>query len=191
VDIVERAKAMVLSPGVEWRTIERESGDAAYLFTNYAAILAAIPPLAEFVRHGFYGWRGPRYGFHHMHHSGFFGGLFGAVVQWLLILVAVYAMAIVIDGLAPTFSAQKNRENAMKLAVYSMTPAWLAGVLALIPGLGFLRLIALLYGIYVFWLGLPILMKPPSERLGSYAVAVVVCGVVISIILSGIAGPVL
>ena len=66
-------------------------------------------------------------------------------------------MALIIDGLAPTFSGQKNQENAMKLAVYSMTPAWLAGVFALIPGLGFLRLLALLYSVYVFWLGLPIL----------------------------------
>ena len=122
--------------------IEPESGDTAYLFINYVAILAAIPPVSEFLRRILFGWRGPRFGFHHVHH-GVFATLFGAVLHWLAAFVVVYAMAVIIDGLAPTFSGQKNQQNAMKLAVYSMTPAWLAGVFALIPGLGFLRLLAL------------------------------------------------
>ena len=131
-DIVQRAKGIVLAPAAEWRAIEPESGDTAYLFLNYVAILAAIPPVCEFLRRILFGWRGPRFGFHHVHH-GFFGTLFGAVLHWLAAFVIVYAMAIIIDGLAPTFSGQKNQQNAMKLAVYSMTPAWLAGVFALDP----------------------------------------------------------
>src|SRR5208283_1382782 len=135
-DIVQRAKAMVLSPAAEWRAIEPESGDAAYLFANYVAILAAIPPVSALLRRTLFGWRGPRHGFHNGHH-GFFGGLFGAFLHWLAAFVIVYALAVVIDGLAPTFSAQKNQQNAMKLSVYAMTPVWLAGVFGLIPGLGF------------------------------------------------------
>ena len=44
-------------------------------------------------------------------------------------------MALIIDGLASTFGGQKNQPNALKLVVYSMTPAWLVGVFSLIPGL--------------------------------------------------------
>jgi hypothetical protein len=186
-DIVQRAKGIVLAPAAEWRAIEPESGDTAYLFLNYYAILAAIPPICEFLRRILFGWRGPRFGFHHVHH-GFFGTLFGAVLHWLAAFVIVYAMAIIIDGLAPTFSGQKNQENAMKLAVYSMTPAWLAGVFALIPGLGFLRLLALLYGVYLFWLGLPILMKPPPDRTGPYALAAIVCGIVLWVVVGAVVG---
>lgn len=189
-DIVQRAKAVILSPAAEWRAIEPESGDSAYLFANYVAFLAAIPPVCEFLRRHVFGWRGPRFGFHH-HQAGFFGGLFGALIHWLIAFVVVYVMAIVIDGLAPTFSAQKNRENAMKLAVYSMTPAWLAGVFALIPGLGFLRIIALIYSLYVFWLGLPILMKPPPDRAGPYALAAILCGVVLWAVVAAVAGPIM
>ena len=152
---------MVLSPAAEWRAIEPESGDTGYLFANYVAILAAIPPVCEFLRYGVFGW-GSRHGFHHFHHDGF-SSLFGGLVHYLMTFVVVYAMAVIIDGLAPTFSAPKNQPNAMKLAVYSMTPAWLAGVFALVPGLGFLRFIALLYGVYVFWLGLPILMRAAAR----------------------------
>jgi hypothetical protein len=41
--IVDRVKAILLTPKSEWLVIERESGDPTYLFTNYVAILAAIP----------------------------------------------------------------------------------------------------------------------------------------------------
>ncbi len=183
-DIVQRAKAMVLSPAAEWRTIEPESGDTGYLFTNYVAIFAAIPPVCEFLRWGVFGWGGSRF-----HHHGFFSSLFAGVVRYLAALVVVYAIAIIIDGLAPTFSGQKSQQNAMKLAVYSMTPAWLAGVFALIPGLGFLRLLALLYSLYVFWLGLPLLMKPPPDRAGPYALAVIACGIVLFFVVAAVVGP--
>ena len=186
-DVVERAKAMILSPGVEWRTIGPEPGDAGYLFTSYAAFLAAIPPVCAFLRHNAFGW-GPA--LRHAHHHGFFSGLFGGIVHYLATFVALYVMAVVIDGLAPNFSARKNPQNALKLAVYSMTPAWVAGVFALIPGLGFLRVFALLYAVYVLWLGLPVLMKAPSDRTGPYALAIVVCAIVLSIVVSALVGPI-
>ena len=190
-DVVQRAKAMVVSPAAEWRAIEAESGDAPYLFVNYAAILAAIPPVCVFLRHELFGWRVPRFGFHHLHHVGFFSGVFGALVHYLAVLATVYAMARIVDALAPTFLARQNRESAMKLVVYSATPVWLAGVFALIPGLGFVRFIALIYSVYVFWLGLPVLMKPPPDRVGPYTAAAVVCAVVLAIVVAAIVGSIL
>lgn len=185
-DLVQRAKAMVLSPATEWRKIEPESGDAAYLFTNYVAVLAAIPAVCVFLQRHVLWFHGPRF---HPYRGGFFSGLFAALVHWLVAFVLVYAMAMIIDGLAPTFGAQKNRENAMKLAAYSMTPAWLAGVFALIPGLGFLRFLALIYSLYVFWLGLPLLMKPQPDRTGPYALAAILCGIVLWAVVFAIVRP--
>jgi hypothetical protein len=190
VDIVRRAKAVVLSPASEWRTIAPESGDAAYLFANYVAILGAIPPACEFARRLLFGWRGPRFGLRYVHHHGLLTSLFTAFLHYLAAFVVVYALAVVIDGLAPTFSAEKNRENAMKLAVYSMTPAWLAGIFALVPGFGVLRALGLLYAVYVFWLGLPILMRPPADKRRPYALAVVACGVVLFAAIAAVVGPV-
>jgi hypothetical protein len=96
-DIVERAKAIVLRPAAEWRVIETESGDAGYLFTNYVAILAAIPPIAAFIRRAIIGAQGPRFGGHAR--FGFFSSLFGAVIHYLVAFVVVYAMAMIIDAL--------------------------------------------------------------------------------------------
>ena len=41
-DLVERAKAIIMTPKTEWLRIATEPGDPAYLFANYVAILAAI-----------------------------------------------------------------------------------------------------------------------------------------------------
>ena len=43
-DIVARAKGILVEPKAEWPKIEREPGDISYLFSSYVAILAAIPP---------------------------------------------------------------------------------------------------------------------------------------------------
>jgi hypothetical protein len=186
VEVFERAKAMVLSPSLEWRRVEPESGDSGYVFANYVAFLAAIPPICRVLRRGVFGWAQR---LHHLHHGGFFSSLFGGIVHYLVTFVVVYVMAVVIDGLAPTFSAPKNPQNALKLAAYSMTPIWLAGVFALIPGLGFLRLLAVIYAVYVLWLGLPILMKSPSDKTGPYALAILVSAIILSIVVSAIFGP--
>ena len=42
-NLVERIKGILLQPKSEWPAIEREPGDAGYLFPNYVAIVAAIP----------------------------------------------------------------------------------------------------------------------------------------------------
>jgi hypothetical protein len=154
-NVVQRAQAILLTPKSEWLAIGRESGDPTFLFTNYVAILAAIPAVCRFIGFSIVGF-GP-------FRVGIVAGFISAVVQYVLTFVMVYVLALIIDALAPTFGAQKNPQNALKLAVYSMTPAWLAGVFLLIPVLGFLQLVGL-YGLYLLWLGLPPLMKSPNDK---------------------------
>ena len=42
-NLVERVKAIIMTPKTEWLAIEGEPGDPQFLFSNYVAILAAIP----------------------------------------------------------------------------------------------------------------------------------------------------
>ena len=48
-NLVERIKGILLQPKMEWAKIESERGDAGYLFSNYVAIVAAIPPICTFI----------------------------------------------------------------------------------------------------------------------------------------------
>jgi hypothetical protein len=174
-NVVERVKAILVTPKTEWRAIETEPGDPAYLFTNYVAILAAIPAVCGFIGVIIFG-------------GSVLGGLVSAVVYYVLTFVIVYVVALIADALAPPFGARKSPPNALKLVVYSATPVWVAGVLSLVPPLAILGLLAALYGLYLFWLGVPTLMKAPDEKSVLYTAAVVVCAIVVLIVLGLIVG---
>jgi hypothetical protein len=183
-DIVARVKAILLDPRNEWLVIERESGDPAYLFMNYVAILAAIPAVCGFIGSSIIGIGLPVVGTVRV---GIVSGIASAIVQYLLAFAMVYVIGLIIDALAPTFEGEKDPPSALKLAVYAMTPAWLAGIFALIPALGALKILGL-YGLYLLWLGLPPLMRAPQEKSIGYAAAVVICAIVISVVIAVIAG---
>ncbi len=177
-NLLERVKGILLNPRAECAIIEREPGDMAYLFMNYVAILAAIPAICGFIGSSLIGISLPGLGTVRVP---VVTGLVGAVVGYLLTFAMVYIVALLADLLAPTFQGQKNPENALKLVVYSYTPAWLAGVFLLIPSLGFLAILGL-YGLYLLWTGIPPLMKAPQEKSIVYTLAIIVCAIVIWII---------
>src|SRR5450756_1933903 len=74
----------------------------------------------------------------------------------------------------------------MKVAVYSYTPAWVAGILQIVPTLGALGVLAGLYGLYLLYLGLPRLMKCRQDKAIGYTVVVVVCAIVLSIVITAV-----
>jgi hypothetical protein len=183
-DLIARVRGILLDPQAEWPIIERESGDPSFLFTTYVAVLALIPALAGFIGTVLIGVTVPVIGTVRMP---LLSGLFHAVFGYVLTFVIVYVVAIIVDALAPTFGGQKNFQNALKLTVYSYTPAWLAGIFLLIPGLRFLTLLSL-YGLYLLYTGLPPLMKAPKDKALMYSLAVVVGALVLTIAVAAIQG---
>jgi Yip1-like protein len=167
-NLVERVKEILVSPKTEWTVIDGESGDATYLFTNYVAILAAVPAVASFLGFSFIGLPIGR-------------TLLFAIFLYVFYCVAWYVEAYIIDALAPTFGGQKNLASALKVSAYSSTAVWLAGIFNLIPVFGILTILGL-YSLYLLWTGLPVLMKSPQDRATTYTVAVVVIMIVIMIV---------
>jgi hypothetical protein len=51
---------------------------------------------------------------------------------------------------------------------------------ALIPVLGFITLLFVLYSLYLLFLGLPVLMKAPGDKAIGYTVVVVICTILVS-----------
>jgi|PersoiStandDraft_1058852.scaffolds.fasta_scaffold08234_2 hypothetical protein len=178
-NLFERVKAILLQPKSEWPVIEREPGDAGYLFSNYVAILAAIPPVCSFVGGSIVGF-GP-------YRIGIFSGLIHAVIIYGLTLASVFVTAYIIDYLAGMFGGQKNLDNAMRVSAYAPTAAWLAGVFNIIPFLGILGILGL-YSIYLLHTGIAALMKPPADKAVIYTIAVIVCVIVIWFVIIGVLG---
>ncbi|MFO1012558.1 MAG: Yip1 family protein [Caulobacteraceae bacterium] len=177
--IIARAQGILLKPNEEWDKIAAEPATIQSLFVGYAAILAALPALT-----GLLG------GLIFMHNI--FAGLATALVGYALGLGAVFALGYIADALAPSFGAEKNLIQAMKLVVYSWTATWVAGILSFIPVLGgLISLVGFGYGCYLLYLGVPKVMKAPADKAVTYTVVIIVAGIVLYACIVGITAAVL
>jgi Yip1 domain len=181
-ELVERAKRILLTPQTEWQVIAAEQTTTAELYRRYIIPLAAIGPVAQFLGYSLIGVRifGTTY------RVPIVSGLTSALVTYVLTLVGTYVLALIIDSLAPTFNGRRNQIQALKVAAYSSTAAWVAGVFALIP---FLRILGILglYSVYLLYLGLPVLMKSPRDRALVYTGVVIIAAIVLFMIIGFIA----
>lgn len=187
-NLMARVQGICLKPKEEWVKIQGESTPVKTLFLQYVIPLAAIPAVAQFIGYGLIGVRVP-----------FFGNLrlpFGtAIVRALLTFVltaaAAYVAGLIINALAPSFASKQNMEAAMKLAVYALTPSWIAGVLYIIPALSILVGLAGLYGLYILYLGFQApMMETPKEKVMSYFLVSLVVMVVLWLVIGLIIGSV-
>ncbi len=118
--------------------------------------------------------------------SSFTMGIAMAIIGFVVALGGVYLTAYVIDMLAPNFGSQKNFGRAMQLVAYSYTPAWVAGILNIIPVLGVLVLVASIYGLYLMYLGFPHTMKTPDDKVVVYMVVSIVVLIVVYFVLTAL-----
>ena len=168
---VARVRGIILTPHTEWLAIEREAVRLSALFTRYVAILAAIPALARFIGGSLIGGYTP-----------ILAGLIDAIDGYLLSLALVYGVALIANALAPTFDSPKDFPRALRLIVYAYTPVWLAGIFLIVPGLSFLSILGL-YGVYLLWVGLPVMMTTPVRKALPYATTIAAAALVLEILL--------
>jgi hypothetical protein len=183
-NIVERTKNIILKPSQTWAEIHAEQMSISELYTSYAVILAAIPAVASLIGYGLIG----QSAFGIYVRWGIGRALGYAILYYILTLVGIYVDALITDALAPSFGGKKNILNAFKAVVYSMTPGWVGGIFYIIPSLSILAILAALYGIYLFYLGLPVLMETPKEKSLGYVVVVIIVTFVINFIIGAITG---
>ena len=174
-NLVDRAKNILITPKTEWEVIKNEQTSTSDLFTKYVLILALIPVIATFIGQSLIGISLGPFGSYKIPVS---NGLIYAVVYYILSIVGVYLVAFIIDALAPSFGSTKNMDASLKVAVYSYTAAWIAGIFGIIPILGILGILGL-YSLYLMYLGLKIVKDTPQDKLVGYLVVVIIIAIVI------------
>jgi Yip1-like protein len=182
--LVTRASNIVMKPAVEWPVIAAETADVAGLMRDYAAPLAVIPAIGRWIGLSVVGIPGLLGGTYRV---GIVRGFVGAIISWVFALIAAYIAALVVEKLAPSFNSRGNTVQALKLVVYASTPVWVAGVLNLVPVLSPLVIIAALYAIYLFYLGLPAVMSTPADNVVPYMIVSALVVIVITIVLGACA----
>lgn len=183
--MVDRIKRILLEPKLEWNRIDAETATVGGIFKGWAVPLAAIGPVAGLIGALAFGYSflGVTY------RPGLTEVLATAVTQYVLALVAVFVLSLLIDALAPTFGGTKNPVQAMKVAAYSSTASWVAGIFSIVPPLVMLSILGI-YSLYLLYLGLPKLMKTPDEKAVPYTASIVVAGIVLFLIIGALTLPI-
>ncbi|MGI4818533.1 MULTISPECIES: Yip1 family protein [unclassified Brevundimonas] len=177
--LIERVKSILLQPKAEWPIIGAEPATVKGLFTGYAMILAAIGPIAGLIGGLVFGGAGA---------VGALALIVGAVVSYVLTLVAAFVLGFIIDVLAPSFGAQRNLEQSMKVSVYGFTPVWILGILNIVPMLSILAFIGVLYSFYLIFLGIKTVKTPLEDKAVLYAVVAIIAALIANLFVSMIGG---
>ncbi len=176
-NLVDRAKNIILKPKEEWTLIDQEDTSIATLAATYLFPLALIPAIAAFIGYGVIG-------------VAFFGpipswGLKMAIISFISTILGTYISAFVIDMLAPNFGSVKDFRKSMQLVVYAFTPVMLAGAFSAIPALGILGIVGL-YGLYLLYIGIKPMMKTPDDKVTVYFVVSLLVIIAVYVIISAI-----
>ena len=186
--LIARIKGILLTPRTEWPLIAAEPASIGSLYTGYILIMAAIPAVIRFVSSSLIGVPVPFLGYYRIDVG---TGLTLAVVSYVLSLLGVFIVALIVEALAPTFSGEKSRVQALKVVAYSYTASWVAAIIGIIPGLVLLSaLLGLIYGLYLLNLGLPFTMKCPPEKSIAYTAVTVIAAIIVGFVLNLVIGSV-
>ena len=164
-NLIERAKNIIVTPKTEWDVINGEEANVPAIITGYVLPLAGAAAVAAFIG---YGLIGVDMGFFRV--KGMDWGLYQGISVLAGALISVFVSAIVIDALAPSFGSEKNFGKSVQLVAYTWTPAWIGGLLSILPAIAIIGSLAALYGFYLLYVGLPVLKKTPEDKTVAYYV---------------------
>ena len=184
-DIIKRAKDILVTPKTAWNTIAEENQNQLVILVTYLIPLALIPALASFIGYGIIGHSVMGI---HVGSVGF--GLRQAILSFISSLAGVYLSAWVISLLSPKFELTEDFNRAFQLVSYSYTPIFVAGILLIIPSLSIVATLAGLYGLYLLYQGMTPILQTPEDKKNTFFIvsllSIIVASVLVSTLLSAL-----
>ena len=135
-NIVERAKNIIMTPKTEWPVISSETPAVGEIMLNYVLPLALIPAIAQCHR-----LRPRRRAAHLLVDLG--GDRDGTRFVPDRESLAFISRRMWWISWRRISALQKNLGRAVQLVAYSYTPGWVAGILNIIPAIGMARVAGL------------------------------------------------
>ncbi len=167
---LDRVIRILKNPSIELTKVKYEQIGTSYLL-RYMALLSLVPALGYFIGMGVVGLNinKPSSLIIPMEWAAI-----GGILQYILSFSGFYVTAVAINILASNFESKKNEIQAMKLAAYTSTPGLLGGIPLIIPEMSDIGLLFGLYGIYLLYSGIPILMETPKNKVMAYTIGIII-----------------
>lgn len=169
-----------------WPQVQEEYGSVKSLYLNFIIPLTLFAALCGLIKSSVLGFSMPGTGMTYRTPMG--AAITGMVIQLVMQALMIYVAAFILMKLAPTFNGSTTALRSLRLLAFSYGLSWIASVATLIPFIGWLiAFAAAIYGIYLFYKGIPTMTAVPKEKSLIYAVV----GVVVIFIINFIIGLVL
>jgi len=171
-------------PIEEWQTIDNLDENISQSVVH-VAIVALIPSIMTYVCFALIGWQFAVAETIFLSHK---TALIASSIVYFFLILGVFALAYFIHWMARNFEAKSTYTHTLELATYTTTPIFLSAISLLFPKLWCIAVIcfsSLLYSIYLFYVGVPILMHIPNRRGILFTTSVVIMGFALSFVLIG------
>lgn len=175
-NLIERAKNMIVTPKTEWDVVAGESDTLSSVLTSYVIWLAAIPAASSLIGSVLI--------------SKVVGMEFAiktAIIVYVGAILSFVVATYALDLLAEKFKSEKNLDKSAQLVAYASTASWIAGVCNALPIIGMLGSLAGgIYAIYLMYLGLGPMKKTPEDQKIIYMVIVFVVMIAVSVVVGSV-----
>lgn len=183
--MLAKAIGILFLPGKTWQSVAQLSDAQLKPYLLYPAVLALIPAYAWYYGTTQVGWTVA-------------GGqptrftpdsaMMIAILFYLAQLIAIWVVGYFVHWMSDTYGAESSAIKGMAVTGLCATPILLSGLLGFHPlfWLDFVvGLAAVSYGVYLLYIGIPIVMRIPEERGFLFASAIVAVGLVMAVVVMG------
>jgi len=153
IEIIQRAKNILIRPVEEWKVIKEESTDKSGVIRNYALPFTLLLAITCFF--GIFLFR---------NYVTLSIMVIRAVVTFLSAFLSIYISAYLINELAPSFDSKKDLNSSFKLVIYSYTALFASHAIANLLLPLFFVVIFGIYSAYIIWTGLEPMMETSDDK---------------------------
>jgi len=171
--LYHRTKYFIINPGKAWEVVHREARPMKFIRGSYFLPLIILVSVSAFLGSMFFinTTLKPMY------------SVLTAITTFLFLYLGVYASAFTLREIMGAMDLGHDFLVAFKLVAYSMAPIFLSlTVSRLFESLLFINVLGL-YGLYIFWIGMEVMVNPPDHKKLPMIIATVVSMLIIFFLL--------
>lgn len=171
--LYHRTKYFIISPVQAWDVVHRENRPMKFVRGSFFLPLIILVAISAFLGSMFFinTTLKPMY------------SVMAAISTFLFLYLGVYGSAFVVREIMRAMDLGLDFIVAFKLVAYSMAPIFLSlTVSRLFESLLFINVLGL-YGLYIFWIGMEVMVNPPDHKKLPMIIATVVSMLIIFFLL--------
>jgi hypothetical protein len=170
--LIARIKLLFTDPKGCWAQIAAENNTPMELVKKLILPLAVLGAISMFLALSMFGVTAHDLG---VMFPGTGALLVLSIVQVILSVLRLFVAAFVLQKVAPLFGGSSSFNSAFSLVAHSSVPGLLAGVVLIFPLLAVpLAFILAVFGLYLFYTGIPTMIQIPTEKRVGFIVTAII-----------------